>query len=262
MNIDEQIKKNRYYMQCPSFDTVMRESDQKKGLLRPEQGKDCGGQKIVLPAFDAAIKNGSYTDLLTTRRSIREYCPEKPMSQEQLAFLLWSINSVQQHRDPAKVHTLRPVPSGGARHPFEVYFVAKNIEGLEQGLYHYMPMENIGEKLVTIERLGDFDKQDYNAKITEMLSGQDWAVDAAMVAFISCIPYRGEWRYMDLAHRVMLTDLGFLSQNFMLSCAAMNLGSCCMAGYRQGLCDEVFGHDGLNEYTVMAIAAGVPKEEE
>jgi len=244
------VNQNRLFMQCPSFLEAMAESDQAKGVAPPAFGKTTTGEVIKLPPFDGITK-ASYADLLDSRRSVRSY-DQTPMTQAQLAFMLWSVNGIQNIRND--VATFRPVPSGGARHPFETYITVQNVEGLTPGLYHYLPSENIGEKLVTIERIADI--PDYEKTITDMVVGQAWAAKAPVVLFYTCIPYKAEWRYFELAHRVVLIDLGHVGQNAMLSAAALGLGSCCMAAYNQKVCDEVIGVDGLEEYTVYAVSVG------
>ncbi|MCL2216720.1 MAG: SagB/ThcOx family dehydrogenase [Defluviitaleaceae bacterium] len=249
-----QINQNRRFMHCPSFREGMAESDQSKGLTPPDFGKPLVGKLIPLPAFDNVATIPSYVDLLDVRRSKRNYA-STPMTQEQLAFMLWSTQGIQNFR--GEVATFRTVPSGGARHPFETYITVKAVEGLEPGLYHYRPTEHIATKRCTVERVGDLPSDE---KITEMLAGQTWATKAPVVLFYTCIPYKAEWRYVDMAHRVMLIDLGHLGQNAMLSAAALGLGSCCMAAYSQQACDEVLGVDGLDEYTVYAISVGTAKD--
>ena len=242
---------NRKSMQCPSFKNIMFESDQTKGIDPPPFSKPITGEVTTLPPFEDVLKTPNYFELVETRRSLREYSG-KPMTQAELAFMLWSAQGVKSYR--GNVATFRTVPSGGARHPFETYIAVQHVEGLEPGLYRYLPLENVGEKTAKIERLGKI--EDYTEKITAMLAGQAWAAKAPVILFYSCIPYRAEWRYDSAAHRVVLIDLGHLGQNVMLSAVALGLGSCCMAAYDQQLCDEVLGFNGLDEYTVYAISVG------
>ncbi|MCL2377899.1 MAG: SagB/ThcOx family dehydrogenase [Defluviitaleaceae bacterium] len=242
---------NRKFMQCPSFKNIMFESDQTKGIDPPPFSKPVTGTVINLPSFDDVLKTPDYMQLLDTRRSLRDYSGN-PMSQAELAFMLWSVQGVQAYR--GNVATFRTVPSGGARHPFETYIAVQTVQGMEPGLYRYLPLENVGKKAAAIERLGSI--EDYTNKITAMLAGQAWAAKAPVILFYSCIPYRAEWRYDSAAHRVVLIDLGHLGQNVMLSAVALGLGSCCMAAFDQQLCDQVLGFDGLNEYTVYAVSVG------
>ena len=251
------IETNRKFMHCPSFAGEMAKSDQQNGVEAPNYENYRTGDFITLLAFDDVQTMPTYQDLLENRQSERVYTDE-PMTQAQLAFMLWSSLGIKAQRG---VSTFRPVPSGGARHPFEIYVVVKNVIGLEPGIYHYVPTKNIGEKLVTIERIAPlFD--DYDNKMNELLVGQKWAVKAPVVLFMSCIPYRAEWRYSVHAHRVMLIDLGHVGQNMMLSATAMGIGSCCLAAFDQEKCDELFEFNSIDEYTVYVLTLGVPKVRE
>ena len=253
------IQKNRTFMHCPSFEGSMGESDQQKGIAHPVYDNFITGEFIELPTFDEAIMTNQYVDLLDERRSERVFT-EEVMTQQQLAFMLWSANGIQSFRGDM-VSTFRPAPSGGARHPFEFYVAVKNVEGLEPGFYHYVPTKNIGEKKVTIERLGPlFD--DYEKNMNDLVVGQKWVTKAPVVLFISCKPYRAEWRYRDAAHRVMLIDLGHVGQNLMLSATALGLGSCCLAAYHQKLCDDNFSFNGIDEYTVYVLPVGHVKKKQ
>ena len=245
------IEQNRRFMHCPNFKLKMPESDQSKEIPAPPLDKPPMGEFIVLPDF-GDIPYDSYNNLLNIRRSVRTF-DDKPMTGAELAFMLWSVQGIQSLRGPG---SFRPAPSGGARHPFETYIAVKAVDGLNPGIYHYRPTENIGEKTCTIEYIAPHPGDEV---VSNMLAGQIWASKAPIVLFYSCIPYKAEWRYVDMAHRVMLIDLGHAGQNAMLSAAALGLGSCCMAAFDQLECDKVLKFDGLDEYTVYAIAVGTPK---
>jgi SagB-type dehydrogenase family enzyme len=244
------IENNRRAMHCPSFKEGMAQSDQSKEIPAPPFHKPVEGTPIHLPVYDGPLYEANYAKLLDARRSLRSYDAERPMSQKELSFMLWSAQGIQFTRAHS---SLRPVPSGGARHPFETYFFARNVEGLAPGVYHYAPQEDIEKKTCTIWKKSD--SISYQ-NISDLLMGQKWAANAPVVFFYTCVPYRAEWRYVAMAHRVMLIDLGHLGQNVMLSAAALGLGSCCMAAYNQELCDKALEADGLNEYTVYAVAVG------
>jgi len=238
------MERGRKFMQSPVFGEVMSASDQSKGIPNPPHSKPVTGEVTELPPFGGAVTRPEYTDLLDIRRSERIYT-QTPMTQEQLAFMLWSMQSIQMYRAANHVAVLRTVPSAGARHPFELYAAVRDVTGLKPGFYRYAPLLNIGEKRVSIEFLKEFD--DYEQQITQMLSGQSFAAKAAAVLFISCKPYHGEWRYVEAAHRVMLVDVGHIGQNAMLSAAALGLGSCCFGAYDQQFCDTTLDFDGINE---------------
>ena len=248
----------RGFMKCPRFGDLMSASDQSLGIPNPPHGKPVVGEVVQLPPFDTAAAIPVYADILDARRSRRLYAHE-PITQEQLAFVLWSMQGVQGYRADNRVAVLRPVPSGGARHPFELYAAIRDVSGLKPGLYRFAPLLNIGEKVVSLEYLKAL--EDYEVQITRMLSGQGFAAKAAAVMFLSCVPYRAEWRYVEAAHRVMLMDIGHIGQNAMLSATALGLGSCCFGAYDQDFCDEILELDGKDEYTVYAVSIGVAASE-
>jgi SagB-type dehydrogenase family enzyme len=248
----EIIEQNRKFMQCPNLSENKVESDQKKGLQKPDHSKAVSGAVIELPPFSNILTHPSYEEILDHRRSERRFA-DKPISQEQLAFLLWSAQGVQKFRGN---NTLRTVPSGGARHPFELYFAAHRVENLEPAFYRYAPMENAGVKQVSIEFIRPFE-DNYEEQMKAMLSGQSWAAKSAVVLLFSCVPYRAEWRYSHMAHRIALIDLGHIGQNAILSASALGLGACCIGAYNQELCNKTLGLNGIDEYMVYAITVGV-----
>jgi len=239
----------------------MEESDQSKGQTHPPHAKIIEdldeADVIILPPFEAMddgiVTCDSYSTLLDVRRSKRAYL-DLAMTQAQLAFMLWSAIGIQEFRGVNDAASLRPSPSGGARHPFNLYVAVRNVEGLQPGLYLYLPLLNVGEKRASIVRISDID--DYPQTMNDMMVGQRWTTKAPVVIMVTCDAYRAEWRYGTAAHRVMLIDLGHLGQNLMLSATSMGLGSCCLAAYSQDLCDKALGVDGVNEYTVYAVSAG------
>ena len=260
MNITEKMKQNREFMKSPSFFENMTKSDQHLGLPQPPVEKAATGEVIQLPCFDNVITNGAYTDLLDVRRSVRLYT-DKAATQQQLAFMLWSVQGVQFFRDETRYASMRPVPSGGARHPFEAYVAVMNVDGLKSGIYHYLPLEHIGEKRVAIEFLHDIDEATPGQAVVDALAGQKWAKTSAFVLFFTCLAYRAEWRYHEMSHRVALIDLGHVGQNAMLSAAAMGLGSCCCAAFDTEVSNKMLRVDGTDEFMVYGVTVGTPKKQ-
>jgi len=251
------IDQNREFMKCAPFAAEMAKSDQQNGVDAPPVNKaSLGGDVIKLPSFEGIAINDSYTNLLNIRRSEREYNDQIPMTQAQLAYMLHTAMSIQEYRGVGNVATLRPAPSGGARHPFELYIAVKNVQGLTPGMYHYLPLEDVGKPAATIEYIGPI--VDYDTTVSNMALGQKWAASAPCMLIFSCVPYRAEWRYRLLSHRIMLVDLGHVGQNVMLSAAALGLGSCCIGAYDQTICDRVLGFDGKNEFTAYCVSVGAP----
>jgi len=251
-----EVDRNREFLKCPDLNKITRLSDQEKKLPQPPLSKAAKGEIIELSAdFGDAVTVDSYKELLDIRRSERVYDKDAVMTRQQLAFLLWSTQGVQEIKGD-NYCTLRPAPSGGARHPFETYFIARRVEGLKPGIYHYLPLEDIGEKRVVIEFTAELPDDSFT---TAMLAGQGWESNASIVILYTCVAYRAEWRYCDFAHRVVLIDVGHVGQNLMLSAASLGLGSCCIAAFDQKLCDEALQLDGYEESTIYVCTAGKVK---
>ena len=184
--------------------------------------------------------------LIESRRSARIYTQDE-MSLTQLSFLLWACQGVKSIRGKAYA-TLRTVPSGGARHPFETYLVVRKVDRLKPGVYHYMPMDHELEFLHELE--------DMDSKINESLCGQSWAAKANVLFYWSMVPYRAEWRYGINAHRVALIDAGHMGENLYLACTGIGLGCCAIGAFRDELCNQMLTLDGEEEFTLYVVPVG------
>lgn len=223
-------------------------SDQEKKLPQPPLEKlyNHSLTKIILPSLtNDILLERNILDIITNRQSHRSYSNDSLTLQE-LAFLLWTNQGVKKVT-PNNYATLRPVPSGGARHPFETYLIIKNVTGLEKGLYRYL---SLSHSLILLKE-GDFSQQVSDAALDQTFVGT-----GAIVFLWTCIPYRGEWRYLDSDHKVMLLDAGHLCQNLYLGCGAINCGTCGVATYNQSAIDKLLEIDGENEFAVYLAPVG------
>ncbi len=202
---------------------------------------------IDLPAdFSGLAIDGDFLHIVNSRKSHRVYAQE-PMSLLELSYLLWCTQGVKAVRGKAYA-TLRTVPSGGARHEFECYLALRNVTGLEDGLYHYLPMKH------QIEFLGP--KKDLEEFISLSLCEQSWAAKANAVFYYSCVFYRAEWRYGIWAHAPILMDSGHVTENLYLAAASIGLGGCAIAAVDPPVANEAFCLDGVEETVFYAMPVG------
>jgi len=179
--------------------------------------------------------------LLNNRKSRRKYT-EEPLAIEELSYLLWAIEGVKENRGK---FSFRTTPSGGARHPLDVYVFAHKVEGLNVGLYRYLPVEH---ELV-LERQGDD-----SVALDEALNGQFW--NAACVVMWAAVPYRSEWRYGKAAYKLVALDTGHSCQNLYLACESLGLGTCAIGAYDQERLDAYLGLDGEEMFAIYAAPVG------
>lgn len=225
------------------------ESDQERKLPQPPLTKAPMRPKeaaIALPMEFEGLTTANLTELLLARKSNRVF-DQKPVTLLQLSYLLWATQGIKDIRGKAYA-TIRTVPCGGARHQFETYLLVRNVEGLEPGAYHYLPM---GHKLEYLYPVADLEQV-----IGETLCEQNWAAKAGVVFYWSMVPYRAEWRYGIYAHRVAMMDLGHVGENLYLAATALGLGTCGVGAFQHELCCRLFGLDEKEEYIVYTSPVG------
>lgn len=187
-----------------------------------------------------------FTQVLMERKSHRVFTNQK-MTLLELSYLLYMSQGVKSIIGN-NYATLRTVPCGGARHEFETYLVVQNVEGLQPGKYHYLPLTHELEYLGEIESVSD--------AIDTSVVKQTWAVKANVIFYWSIVPYRCEWRYGIYAHRIALIDIGHVGQNLYLACTALNLGTCCLGAFDGETCANIFNLDNEEEFMVYVAPVG------
>ena len=239
------IKFNEEFYNLPEADIL---TDQQQKLPQPPLCKEAmTNQAIDLPKnfSDLAIES-DFLSIVNSRKSHRVYT-EEPMSLLELSYLLWTTQGIKSIRGN-NYATIRTVPAGGARHEFETYLLVKKVEGLEEGIYHFLPLT------FQVERIAEV--ADWENEVTEALEGQRWAAKANVIFFWSCIPYRSEWRYTYFAHRIILMDIGYVSQNLYLACESIGLGTCAIGAFEPNLSNKMLHLDGEDEFTVYLSSVG------
>jgi len=196
--------------------------------------------------FSCLSIDNDFLHIINSRESHRVYTGET-MTLDELSFLLWCTHGVKEIRGKSYA-TLRTIPCGGARHEFECYFAVRNVDGLEPGLYHYLPMHHQIEYLGTVEDLDEW--------INESLCGQAWAAKANVVFYYSAVFYRAEWRYGISSHRVLLIDAGHITENMYLAATSIGLGGCAIGALDGKRVDEAYGLDGVEEAAFYAMPVG------
>lgn len=231
-------------------------SDQQKKLPQPPLVKAAMREmSIELPKNFGDLKlNNDILSVINNRKSSRVYTPES-MSLLELSYLLWTTQGVKEIRGKSYA-TLRTVPCGGARHEFECYMMIQNVEGLEDGSYHYLPMEHRIELLRTKAELEEAEGMPFRDIISATLNKQVWAAKGNVVFYYSMVAYRAEWRYGIHAHRVALIDAGHITENLYIACSSANIGTCAIGALNSELCDRIFELDGVEEFAFYAASAG------
>lgn len=144
---------------------------------------------------------------------------------------------------------LKTAPSGGARHPVELYVLAWGVAGLEQGLYHYAADEHVLE--VVDENLGP-------ERVAEYFPQSAYFRDASAVVLFTAVYERDLWRYpYSRAYRAPLVEAGHLCQNFCLLATAHHLAPFQLMGLADSAIERDLRIDGITESVLYAAGVGI-----
>jgi SagB-type dehydrogenase family enzyme len=199
--------------------------------------------------------DGEFARVLQARRTWRRFS-KRPVSQEMLGTMLgltWGVQKWVGIPQLGEV-AIKTSPSGGALHPIEAYVLARNVENLAPGLYHYSGADHRLEFL----RRGATSKQ-----ITRLLVNQYWYGGAAFVVFMTAIFGRTQWKYdYPRAYRAMLLEAGHLCQTFCLTATWLGLAPFCTLAFADSAIEKAIGVDGVSESALYVAGAGVRPENE
>ena len=253
----------RNFMKSSLTDTdIVGTADIAKGVPQPafQEPLPEGAQLIPLPAITREnVPRAAFFDCTLERCSRRTYS-DQPLSLYELAFLLWCTQGVKKVipgyrkylRDGSGRNVLRPVAAGGCINAYDTTLALNRVAGLEPGIYGYRPLDHALAFLRPEPNLGE----KVEAVFTNPSQNQHYTTEAGALFFWTCSPYRGEWRYQHTAHKIMLLDLGHISQNLYLAAEALGCGCCAIGGYYQEKADALVGVDGQDQFTVLCAAVG------
>lgn len=166
------------------------------------------------------VPSRTLATVLTERRSIRAFAPN-PVPLARLAAFLDRAARVRGHLSaPDFQQTQRPAPSGGARHSLEIYLLARDVDGLEAGAYHYDPFAH------TLDHLAPWD--DGLADLQHRLivdPAQMRQPPPASLYLTSCVARTG-WKYSGMTLALIYRDTGCLLQTMCLTATDLRLGAC------------------------------------
>jgi SagB-type dehydrogenase family enzyme len=200
-------------------------------------------EKRDLPPVEAG--SVSLDEVLKKRKSVRRFS-QKPLTQQQLSYLLWASTGIERREQG---YEFRTAPSAGALYPVETYIVAHNIKDLPRGVYHYSIKDHALEEL----ELGDFRRAIATAALE-----QQWCFECAAVFVWTAIFYRMKWKYNQRAYRYIYLDAGHIGQNLALASVSLGLGSCQIGAVFDDEVNKIIQVDSTSESTIYLSVVGYP----
>jgi SagB-type dehydrogenase family enzyme len=207
--------------------------------------------QIPLPSPQTAAE---LPRILLERRTWRRFS-QQPLSLTALGTLLgltWGVQRWHQTRGGRLAE--KTSPSGGARHPVEVYVLALRVRGLPRGLYHYR---------MDAHRLERLARGGSAQQVERFLGGQAWFRGAAALFLMTAVFPRTQWSYpYPRAYRVVLADAGHLGQTFCLLATWLGLAPFTTMALADSRIERALGVDGVNESVLYAAGVGLPPGDE
>jgi len=215
-----------------------------------------GRERIQLPVFQMDPHDGGdLPSILRRRRSTRHF-KHQALTKQQLANIL-ALVAGPVERDGRSSYpdgsTFRTSPSGGARHPIDVFPYIRNIEGLAEGFTYYHPGDN------SLVYLGPGVSDEY---LNSICGDQPWSSDSAFTIFWVAKMERSSWKYDTMrAYRALMIDMGHLSQTTYLVTTDMNLGTTFTAALRDERLETQLHLEIARDLVIGASPIGIAHEE-
>lgn len=183
-----------------------------------------------------------FAQVLETRRSIRDDEPRRPLTARELGeFLFRTARSKGTFPGAEQTLSRRPYPGGGGLYELEIYLAITECEGLEPGLYHYLPQHH---------------ELEYVTAANERLDQLQWQFGTAVHILLIARHQRLAWKYESLAYALILKHVGVLQQTMYLVATAMGLAPCALGGGDSDLFAQVSGLDYYADAAVGEFALG------
>ena len=242
----EEIKKmNKVYRESLKPDWMVldfNQTDKFKKLPKPNVCKAYEyGEVFELIKDDLQLSNKSLHDIIMGRRSIRQY-EDQIMSKKELSYLLKLTSTIVKY---GPGYAMGVIPTGGATNTLETYLYLNKVEGYKKGIYHYM--KDTGNIRLIIEDVTD---ELVNKSIHNQLR------DCNVVFFWTATPYRGEYKYQYVTHKMIAMEAGHAAQNLYLAADSIDYGVVAIAAYNQTVADKLLQINPEDEFVIYCATVG------
>jgi len=190
-----------------------------------------------------------FARVLLARKTHREFSRKQiPLSMiSRLLYYTWGVTG-RINAPPFGSLFHKTSPSGGARHPGEVYLLAMRVRGLAQGLYHYDGLHHTLAKLRSVQAI---------KTSIAYAAGQEFVGDASALFIMTAVFPRTQWKYrFARTYRVVLLETGHLCQTFCLVATWLGLAPFCTAAFQDTLVEKELGLDGIRESVLYLAGVG------
>jgi SagB-type dehydrogenase family enzyme len=218
---------------------------------RPEAFKEYAGVKTIpLPADFALSKESTTAAVDGARRPVVALAP-KPVSLRDLSTILQMTDGLTGHARTRKGLAptfTRAAPSAGALYPTLVYVVARNVEGLEPGIYHY----DVKAPALQLVSAGADDLE----ALATMSSSPQLLRGASFALIFTTDYYRTSFKYGARSYRFGLLDAGHMAENALLAAEYEGLATRPLGRFDDRRVNALLGLDASREAALLILPFG------
>lgn len=140
--------------------------------------------------------------------------------------------------------TLRVQPSAGARYPLEVYPIVLSGKDIDEGVYHYNPIDHSLDCMFLGEDILDSLKT---------ILRDNWSRQASVIFVVTAVFHRNQIKYGERGYRHVLLEAGHIGHGMSLAAESLQL-NCAISSHTndRGL-EKLLGIDGISESVVYTL---------
>ncbi len=196
------------------------------------------GKTIRLPS----PKGTSMTliDAINLRRTTRSFEEKKYVTLQETAHILYAMQGLTHDNK-------RSVPSARAVYPLEIFVAARNVKGLDNGLY---------KMDIAAFALRPVKEGDLSDELSAACMGQRSVKTAQLRVVITCVWDRLTSRMGENGRQWGIFEAGAATQNGFLMAAALGLKTVPVGGFDPGRLAGVLGLSGRKETPVFVCVFG------
>ena len=198
-------------------------------------------ERLALPA--PAPVTRALSDVIAARRSVRAFTGA--------SLTLAEVSSLFAHtygitgEDGA-----RAAPSAGGRYPLELFLLARNVDGVATGVWHYRPESH---------ELEPWPQKETWERASRALFQQPVLERASAILVVGAVFGRTQVKYGERGYRLILLDAGHAMQNALLAATGLGLGACPLGGFVDDELTDLVALDGMGENVLYCAALGRPE---
>ena len=196
--------------------------------------------ELLLPE-PATTGELSVEEAIARRRSVRSFS-DRGIALTDLSQLLWAAQGVTGPEG-----FKRAAPSAGAKYPLEVFVAVGDVEGLDPGLYRYLPGTHA---------LLSAGGEDVRERLCGEALYQEWIEDAPVVLIVTAVYERTMAKYGERGVRYVHIEVGAVSENVYLEAESLGLGTTFVGAFSDAGVKEILGTEDAEPLGILPI--GVP----